>query len=399
MNKTTNAAFNGLNYVSAFKAAWAEQNLKERVSIEHMETFFFIVTAREQDGIELRRLQKALNYAQAKMHRTAGTLESLGWIEIKDSTADARQKSVSLTVSGEEFFIKLGHFLSTEDRSSTFKKRSRDMVDEIREDAETREAVRALDWQQRSDRSDLQWLAGVEKSEPKRVNFSVEKGNLKVEGKDAELRSERAERIIRNRSIAKRRREENERARMEMRDVLRQRGEREIEIGEKYIKTKRNIVTFPVLLKRTGARSLGELVSAFKNCSDDELDRFLTPTPKTKLERLKAELNSILNYGWGAIEGNPHLFQKVHVLRSEIAALEAKMGQGLGSLQDNPVTKDAWRAAVDEQSKSANPHSKRRPLSRGLLDPDLYQEITHDDAIMDAAEDAKRDEQDERDDT
>jgi DNA-binding MarR family transcriptional regulator len=379
VNKTTNAAFNGLNYVSAFKAAWAEQNLKERVSIEHMETFFFIVTAREQDGIELRRLQKALNYAQAKMHRTAATLESLGWIEIKDSTADARQKSVSLTASGEEFFIKLGHFLSTEDRSSTFKKRSRDMMDEIREDAKTREAVRALDWQQRSDRSDLQWLAGVERSEPKHVEFSVKKGNLKIEGKDAELRSERAERIIRNRSIAKRQREENERARMEMRDVLRQRGEREIEIGEKYIKTKRNIVTFPVLLKRTGARSLGELVSVFKNCSDDELNRFLTPTPKTKLERLKAELDTILNYGWGAVEANPHLFQKVHVLRAEIAALEAKMGRGLGSLQDNPVTKDAWEAAIDEQR--------------------LWQEITHDDAIMDAAEDAKRDEQDERDDT
>lgn len=397
MNKTTNAAFNGLNYVSAFKAAWAEQNIKERVSIEHMETFFFIVTAREQDGIELRRLQKALNYFQAKMHRTAATLESLGWIEIKDSTADARQKSVSLTASGEEFFIKLGHFLSTEDRSSTFKKRSRDMVDEIREDAETRDAVRALDWQQRSDRSDLEWLAGVEKSEPKKVEFSVKTGNLKVERKGAELRSER---IIRNRSIAKRRREENERARMEMRDVLRQRGEREIEIGEKYIRTSRNIVTFPVLLKRTRARSLDELVSVFKNCSDDELNEWLTPNPKTKYDRLKAELNGILNYGWGAIEGNPQLFQRVHVLQSEIAALEAKMGQGLGSLQDNPVTKDAWEAAVDEQSKSANPHSSRRPhLSRGLLDQELWQEITHDDAIMDAADDARRAEQDERDDT
>lgn len=380
MNKTTNAAFNGLNYVSAFKAAWAEQNLKERVSIEHMETFFFIVTARGQDGVEMRRLQEALNYPQAKMHRTAATLEKLGWIEIeKPKEGDKRQKVVSLTQEGNDFFVKLGQSLSTEDRASVFKKRVREMQDTIIEEAETREAVRALDWQQRSDRSDLQWLAGVERSEPKHVEFSVKKGNLKVKGKDAELRSERAESIIRRRSIAKHRREENERARMEMRDVLRQRGEREIEIGEKYIKTKRNIVTFPVLLKRTGARSLGELVSAFKNCSDDELDRFLTPTPKTKLERLKAELDTILNYGWGAVEANPHLFQKVHVLRAEIAALEAKMGRGLGSLQDNPVTKDAWRAAVDEQR--------------------LWQEITHDDAIMDAAEDAKRDEQDERDDT
>ena len=349
MNKTTNAAFNGLNYVSAFKAAWAEQNIKERVSIEHMETFFFMVTASEQPGIELRRLQKALNYAQAKMHRTAATLESLGWIEIKDSVADARQKEVSLTVSGDEFFRKLSQFLSDEDRSSTFKKRSRDMVNQIREDAETREAVRSLDWQQRSDRSDLQWLAGAT---PRDRNHGE---NLhKIRGEvDAKLEKEKQERnaqIVRRRSIAKQRREENEKGKLKLRDVLRQRGEREIEIGEKYIRTTRKIVTFPVLIKRTGARNLMELASVFENCSDDELNRFLTPNPKTKLERLNNELAHILNYGWGAIENNPHLFQKVNVLRSEIATLEAKaeMDATADSIEEhNPALQRIFSRAIE----------------------------------------------------
>jgi DNA-binding MarR family transcriptional regulator len=348
VNKTTNAAFNGLNYVSAFKAAWAEQNIKERVSIEHMETFFFMVTASEQQGIELRRLQKALNYAQAKMHRTAGTLETLGWIEIKDSAADARQKEVRLTKSGHEFFRKLGQFLSTEDRSSTFKKRSSDMVNEIREDAETREAVRSLDWQQRSDRSDLQWFAGTL---PKDENHGKILHEIRGEV-DAKLEKEKQERtaqIVRRRSIDKQRREENEKGRLKLRDVLRQRGEREIEIGEKYIRTTRKIVTFPVLIKRTGARNLMELASVFENCSDADLDRFLTPNPKTKLERLNNELAHILNYGWGAIENNPHLFHKVHVLRSEISALEAKaeMDATADSIEEyNPATRRIFSRAI-----------------------------------------------------
>jgi len=349
VNKTTNAAFNGLNYVSAFKAAWAEQNIKERVSIEHMETFFFMVTASEQQGIELRRLQKALNYAQAKMHRTAGTLEALGWIEIKDSASDARQKEVRLTDSGHEFFRKLGQFLSTEDRSSTFKKRSSDMVNEIREDAETREAVRSLDWQQRSDRSDLQWFAGAI---PEDRNHGKELHRIRGEV-DAKLEKEKQERtaqIVRRRSIAKQRREENEKGRLKLRDVLRQRGEREIEIGEKYIRTTRKIVTFPVLIKRTGARNLMELASVFENCSDDELNRFLTPNPKTKLERLNNELAHILNYGWGAIENNPHLFQKVNVLRSEIATLEAKaeMDATADSIEEhNPALQRIFSRAIE----------------------------------------------------
>lgn len=373
MNKTTNAAFNGLNYVSAFKAAFAEQNIKERVSIEHMETFFFMVTARNQKGVEMRRLQKALNYAQAKMHRTAGTLEALGWIDITLSAEDARQKEVALTESGKEFFNRLGLFLSTEERSSTFQKRSREMQEQIQEEAQHREAVRGLqDWQERSDRSDLQFLAGtIETAKPEVGSPEMDLHSLRRQIDEQEI-ADKATRdnIIRTRSIMKQRRIKKEEARLMLREVLMARGEREIEVGEKYIKTRRKIVTFPVLLKRTGTKSLEELVSAFKHMDDSELDSVLTPTPKTKIDRLKSELNSVLDRGWGAIEGNPHLFQRAHVLQSQIAAeeakLDAKLGQGIGSLGDNPVTKDAWMAVVEEKAK--------KRISRGLMDPTHWEE-------------------------
>jgi hypothetical protein len=98
-------------------------------------------------------------------------------------------------------------------------------------------------------------------------------------------------------------------------------------------------------------------------------------------------------YGWGAIEGNPHLFQRVHVLQSEIAALEAKLGQGIGSLQDNPVTKDAWQAAMDSAADK-HKNSEQPKLSRGLLDPDLYKQYKEDEAEMDAAVEARANQDD-----
>ena len=389
MSKTTNAAFNGLNYVGAFKAAFAEQNIKERVSIEHMETFFFLLTARNLEGVELRRLQKALGYAQAKMSRTAATLETLGWIKIEKSKTDERQKDVEITESGRAFFTKLGAFLSTEDGASVFKKRSAEMQDEIREDAEHREAVRSLEdgWDPFGD-DDTAKVAQPNPTKPvelgaefitasrprigkpaiQRVDsegqpLSRAEINKQLD-KRASAQSRTHEEVVRSRSITKMRRDQNDKAREQIRDVLRQRGEKEIEVGEKYIRTHRKIVTFPVIFKRTGAKSLKELVTVFRNMDENQLDDVLTPNPKTKIDRLKAELNSYLNRGWEPIDGNPHLMQRVHIIQSEIAAIEAKLDQGIGSLKDNPITKAAWYALMKEAEKERATQRRRHPIER-----------------------------------
>jgi hypothetical protein len=163
---------------------------------------------------------------------------------------------------------------------------------------------------------------------------------------------------------------ERKASRMMLRDVLMSRSET-CEIGEKYIKTERGIVTFPVLMKRTKATDLKTLAIMLEMLNAEDFDREMTPNPKSKIDRLKSELNSVLDRGWGAIEGNPHLFQRAHVLQSQIAAeeakLDAKLGGGLGSLVGtNPVTKDAWMAVVEEKAKKRN--------SRGLMDPQRWEE-------------------------
>jgi hypothetical protein len=178
---------------------------------------------------------------------------------------------------------------------------------------------------------------------------------------------------------------ERKASRMMLRDVIMSR-EETCEIGEKYIKTKRGIVTFPVLMKRTKATDLKTLAILLERMDDEEFNRTMTPNPKTKIDRLKSELESILQYGWESIDGNPHLFQRAHVLQSEIAAeeakLDAKLGQGIGSLADNPVTKDAWDALVEEQAKTANQDPRwkssadmrTKKIPTGLLDPESWKE-------------------------
>ena len=132
-------AFNGLNFVSAFRGAFAEADVSERVTLEHMETFFFIMTALDQDSIELRRLHHALGYPQAKMHRTATILERLGWIRTR-SGEDARQKEIMVTESGMAFFKKITQSLSPTENISIFEMRSEVMREEIAQDAAIRAA-------------------------------------------------------------------------------------------------------------------------------------------------------------------------------------------------------------------------------------------------------------------
>jgi hypothetical protein len=135
-------------------------------------------------------------------------------------------------------------------------------------------------------------------------------------------------------------------------------------------------------MKRTKATDLKTLAILLGGMDDEEFDRTMTPSPKTKLAARKAELESILQHGWESIEGNPHLFQRAHVLQSEISAIEAKSKQGIGSLADNPVTKDAWDALVEEQAKTANQDPswkssadmRTKKIPTGLLDPESWKE-------------------------
>ena len=354
--------------------------------MEHMETFFFMVTARNQNNaIEMRRLQKALNYAQAKMHRTAATLETLGWINITASAEDARQKEVSITASGKEFFGKLGQFLSTEERTSTFQKRSREMYEEIQQQAQHREAVRNLYDNEAAEKSARILAEIADKAELERLNKRNAFGVIPKANQEVSERNERKSYV--NQRLKERRLEqanfikERKASRMMLRDVIMSR-EETCEIGEKYIKTERGIVTFPVLMKRTKATDLKTLAILLGRMDDEEFDRTMTPSPKTKLAARKAELESILQYGWESIEGNRHLFQRAHVLQSEIAAIEAKSKQGIGSLAYNPVTKDAWMALVEKQAKTANPDPRwkssadmrTKKIPTGLLDPESWKE-------------------------
>lgn len=297
-NIEVDAAFNGLNFVAAFKAAFAAQGMKERVSIEHMETFFFMVTAHKQRAVEMRLLQKALNYPQAKMHRTAGVLKALGWFEIEPSKEDSRQNEVILTETGLNFFEELTQSLSTTlERASPFEHRSRDMQEKIEEIAFHREAVSNL-------------AGGQEKSEDTNSR-EARRGAI-------------SEEILNRRMLSKSRKEAQENAKMKMRDILMNRGEKEVEIGEKYIKTSRGIVTFPVLLKRTHSAGLSALAEAFHKMSDTQLDRDLTPNKKTKVERLQQEMEQDLRsmdymvskYGSEAVNEEPKLrdeYQKLKV--------------------------------------------------------------------------------------
>jgi DNA-binding MarR family transcriptional regulator len=354
-------AFNGLNYVAAFRGAFSEANVKERVSIEHMETFFFIMTAHKQDSVELRRLQKALGYAQAKMHRTASVLETLGWITTQDSAADARQKDVFITDKGHAFFDKITKSLSEKENDSIFVKRSEDMRDDIEEDKAIRDIrdveVTATDPQKFLEEMEL--LAEEIKSDNPSED-AIEKAQgivakakgmvsrhsatkkIVVDLKDAYQRHKIHEQIQKDAAKARAAiRQDKHRARL--RDAISVLEDGPIEVGANYVKTSRGIVTFAVLLKRINtydpelkARSIAQIGLTIATMNERDYDRLMTPSPKTKLKRLEAELFELkhrteMNERLGGHDGPAHiqaeanrLAQLWHAKTYELQALEAK---------------------------------------------------------------------------
>jgi DNA-binding MarR family transcriptional regulator len=367
-------AFNGLNFVSAFRGAFAEANVTERVTLEHMETFFFIMTAVEQDSIELRRLHNALGYPQAKMHRTATILEKLGWIRTR-SGEDARQKEITVTESGMAFFKKISQSLSTAENDSIFEMRSRDMREEIAQDTAIREARHAS--VVRLSPKDI--LAGKP-----RVDATVMTEGVSATGKVGKLKTQREQSDRIRRRYAKYKKEvsgsefiakETAKVRAELRDALEIHGEEGIEVGKNYVKTSRGIVTFAVLMKRFEVMSMREV--AFKIATMDwpEFEIALTPTPKTKrdrlnltIKRLKVELKNLYyENGYENIDKDPKLEIYARKLKSKLAVAEAEIAAITAALavpddedeEHNPALRRIYSRAIERNERTKQPKLAR----------------------------------------
>jgi len=75
------------------------------ILVEHIEAFLYI--ADKQETL-MRDAQKDLSYGQAKTHRVFKHLRRLGWVKIVIYPDDERQRLVSLTKDGNDFFNYLG---------------------------------------------------------------------------------------------------------------------------------------------------------------------------------------------------------------------------------------------------------------------------------------------------
>jgi DNA-binding MarR family transcriptional regulator len=97
---------NMLNAIRSFKSA--NESLrgrsKSKILLEHIEAFFYMIS---KERVEMRQAQMDLDFGQAKAHRTFKHLELLGWVKIKVSPNDARQRDVFLTAGAKSFHLYL----------------------------------------------------------------------------------------------------------------------------------------------------------------------------------------------------------------------------------------------------------------------------------------------------
>jgi len=233
-----------------------------RLSPEHMELFGFLALMNNLEGLELQHVQKKLGYFQAKLHRTADALKKLGLIDLLDSPLDGRQKQVRLTKAGMKF------------------------------------ADRIADLEQGN--SGDHWLS---------IAASIA----------SDVHSTQTHRSIRKEAIAP------DSKPMVPKDMLTEalskRGEVEIEVGKNYVKTPRGTVTFPALLKKTNLHSMLDFIVAV-DAGEFDLDEVLQPAVRHRdlSDDPLAELTGIHSkYGTAAIEENPALRQRVHLLSAQIA--------------------------------------------------------------------------------
>ena len=367
-------AFNGLNFVSAFRGAFAEADVSERVTLEHMETFFFIMTALDQDSIELRRLHHALGYPQAKMHRTATILERLGWIRTR-SGEDARQKEIMVTESGMAFFKKITQSLSPTENISIFEMRSEVMREEIAQDA----AIRAA----RNPNASNINPEKIQTGKP-RVDATVMTEGVSAKGTVGKLKTQREHSDEIHSRYTKYQKElvstehankELAKVRAELRQALEVHGEEGIEVGNNYVKTSRGIVTFAVLVKRFKMTSMREIAYTIATMDWAEFDEALTPNPKTKRERIALSIkrgniklkNLLSTYSAAAIEENFQLRNQVNRLRAKLAADQAEFDAITAALavpddedeEHNPALRRIYSRAIERNERTKQPKLAR----------------------------------------
>ena len=304
------SAFNGLMYLSTFRDAFQRSELGVRVSIEHMETFFFMCTVHKQEGVELRHLQEQLGYPQAKMHRTADTLMQMGWFNIEPSPTDARQKVVSMTDKGMRFFGKISKYLHPDSPAANpYEEKAYELSGMIKYEAEQKHNVSTA-------RTDEKWAKTI-KDVVKRAFGAVP------------------------------------------------------EIGSGYVKTHLGIVTLAVLMKRTYASTTDELASVMNGMGNDQLEELLTPTPKAGgLANVDNPLQimdaMIEKYGIEGVHGNPQL--QIHYAQLANKVAKQQKDKSMSFTQQMEVL-NKRRAAIMRQI--VENHKNVRRVSKQLDGSDL----------------------------
>jgi DNA-binding MarR family transcriptional regulator len=304
------SAFNGLMYLSTFRDAFQRSELGVRVSIEHMETFFFMCTVHKQEGVELRHLQEQLGYPQAKMHRTADTLMQMGWFNIEPSPTDARQKVVSMTDKGMRFFGKISKYLHPDrPAANPYEEKAYELSGMIKYEAEQKLNVSTA-------RTDEKWAKTI-KDVVKRAFGAVP------------------------------------------------------EIGTGYVKTHLGIVTLAVLMKRTYVSTTDELAMKMYGMGNEQLEELLTPTPKAGgLANVDNPLQimdaMIEKYGIEGVHGNPQLQIHYHQLANKVAKMQKEKNTNVNQQME---VLNKRRAAIMRQL--VENHKNVRRVNKQLDGSDL----------------------------
>ena len=259
-------AFNALRFTEEFKIAFANGDMFRKVpvrpTLDHIETFFFLCTA-DMEGVELKHLQKQLDYRQAKMHRTIDTLIGQGWVEQREVPNDARRRTVHLTDAGRAFYKAMSeNFSSNSGKNKYWEVQSANMAEAIRAETSQKEAVKS-----------------------------------DTPSYDKELWS------------------------MVMKNVIKEKLGWDVEIGANYIKGEDGAVTFPVLLKKTVARNMNELAQFFMLMNETEMRDVLAPS-RVKMFHYRdpeAALAALIEkHGMDEIKSEKVLSLKYHSMLAQI---------------------------------------------------------------------------------
>ena len=249
-----------LSVLNAWKDTFKDNDT--RLSPEHMELFGYLDLMNNLDGLELQHVQHKLGYAQAKLHRTADALKKLGLIELLDSPLDGRQKQVRLTKMGLKF---------------------------------------------------AERIAELEQGKSGELFLSI------AQAIAADVHSSTTHRTIRKEAMRP------DSKPMVPKDMLKaaleKRGEKNVQVGRNYVKTDRGTVTFPSLLKKTEHTSMLDFTVAVGN-GEFDLDEVLKPKVRYRddSDDPAGELAKLYDqYGAAAVNQNPELRQRQHLLTSQIA--------------------------------------------------------------------------------